>query len=119
MIQALQNFLPGIYLPAVLVGIAASLLCCIYVYARVRHTKKKNPDLIKQLEIEEKDERNIAIANKAKAKAFNYMILVYSALLPFFMARQADVLIWGSMVAANISSLLVFTFLMDKYHKEM
>lgn len=45
---------------------------------------KGHPDIEKQMEIERKDERNIAIGNKAKAKAYDLMIYVFGALLLSF-----------------------------------
>lgn len=42
---------------------------------------KKNPDLAKQKEINEKDERNIMIGNMAKARGYNMMTYVFAALL--------------------------------------
>ena len=46
------------------------------------HTMKKNPEIAKQRKIDEKDERNIAIRNKAKA--YDLMILVFGALMMAF-----------------------------------
>ena len=40
-----------------------------------RKALKGSPDLQKQLEIEQKDERNIAISNSAKGKAFDICCL--------------------------------------------
>ena len=41
----------------------------------------KNPQLRKQMEIEKQDERNIAIANQAKAKAYDSMLYVLGAVI--------------------------------------
>lgn len=41
----------------------------------------KDPKLAKQIEINQNDERNIMLANSAKAKGFDIMTYVFSALL--------------------------------------
>lgn len=41
----------------------------------------KKPELAKKIEIDQKDERNIMIANAAKAKGYDIMTYVFSALL--------------------------------------
>lgn len=55
-----------------------------------RKALKDSPDLQKQLEIEQKDERNIAISNSAKGKAFDIMLFVYGALMLSFALMQVD-----------------------------
>ena len=46
-----------------------------------KKTIEKNPKLAKQVEIDTKDERNVMIGNMAKAKGFDIMLYIYSALL--------------------------------------
>lgn len=45
---------------------------------------KKYPETVRQMEIEVKDERNAAIASRAKAKAFDLMIFVFGILMVIF-----------------------------------
>ena len=82
-------------------------------------TLKNHPDERKQLEIEQKDERNIAIANRAKAKAYDIMTFIFGALMISFA-------LMGIELAAVL--LLVFAYLLVhgfgiyyrlKYEKEM
>lgn len=42
------------------------------------------PELKRQLDIEKNDERNVAIANRAKGKAFDMMTFVFGALMLSF-----------------------------------
>lgn len=63
---------------------------------------KENPELVRQLEIEQNDERNIMIANGAKARAFDMMTFVFGALMVCFALMQID-------LAATL--LLVFAYL--------
>lgn len=80
---------------------------------------RSDPDLQRQLDIEQKDERNIAIANRAKSKAYDMMTFVFGALMLCFALMQID-------LAAVL--LLVFCYLVVqgaalyyrfKYEKEM
>ncbi|WP_324823045.1 DUF6442 family protein [Sinanaerobacter sp. ZZT-01] len=80
---------------------------------------KGHPDLEKQLKIDKNDERNIAIANRAKAKAYDMMLFVFGALMLSFALMEVDL---------TLILLLVFSYLFIagygiyyriKYDKEM
>lgn len=62
-----------------------------------------DPELKKKLDIEKNDERNVAIANRAKGKAFDMMTFVFGALMVSFALMGID------MVAVL---LLVFAYLL-------
>lgn len=77
------------------------------------------PDIKRQKEIEEKDERNIAISSRAKAKAYDIMTFVFGALMVSFALMGVDMI---------PILLFVFTYLFIqgyaiyyrcKYEKEM
>lgn len=57
-----------------------------------RKAMQNNPDIEKQLEINRNDERNIAIGNRAKAKAYDMMIFVFGSLLLAFALMGIDVI---------------------------
>ena len=61
-----------------------------------------DPELQKKLDIEKNDERNLAIANNAKGKAFDMMTFVFGALMVSFALMGVD------MIAVL---LLVFAYL--------
>lgn len=61
-----------------------------------------DPELKKKLDIEKNDERNLAIANNAKGKAFDMMTFVFGALMVSFALMGVD------MIAVL---LLVFAYL--------
>lgn len=84
-----------------------------------RRAVQSDPELQRQLRIEETDERNIAISNRAKGKAYDLMTFVFGALMLCFALMQID-------LAAVL--LLVFCYLLVqgaalyyrfKYEKEM
>ena len=53
---------------------------------------QRDPDLQKKLDIEKNDERNIAISNTAKGKAFDMMTYVYAALMISFALMDVDMI---------------------------
>ncbi len=106
-------------LPYILIGIGAGIFgqnmgTTINIYAM-----KKTPQMAKQKEIEEKDERSIAIRNKAKAKAYDLMVMVFGALMIAFALMQVD---WAVVLALVITYLFVAfsnIYFLSKYNKEM
>ncbi|WP_312648393.1 DUF6442 family protein [Aminipila sp.] len=80
---------------------------------------KSNPDLEKQLEIDRNDERNIAIGNRAKAKAYDMMIFVFGALLFAFALMGIDMITILLMVFAYLFITIYGIYYRFKYDKEM
>lgn len=106
-------------LPYVCVGIGCGIFGHGMGNIISRKAIKNNPGIQKQIKIDRTDERNIAIANRAKAKAFDMMTFVFGALMLSFALMGVD------MVAVL---LLVFAYLFVqgygiyyrcKYDKEM
>ena len=84
--QALPFILIGIGCGAFGYGVGEAVKCRVL---------RKHPDLARQQQIESQDERNQAIDNIAKAKAFDLMIYVFAALLIAFalMGAEAKIII--------------------------
>ena len=80
---------------------------------------KNNPQLQKQMEIDKNDERNIAIANQAKAKAYDIMLYVFGALMVAFALMSVDMVAVLLLVAAYLFVVGFFIYYLNKYHKEM
>lgn len=106
-------------LPYVCMGIGSGLFGHGMGSILSRRAMQNNPQMQKQMEIEQNDERNIAIANRAKGKAFDMMTFVFGALMIAFALMGAD-------LAAVL--LLVFAYLFVhgyavycrcRYEKEM
>ena len=90
-------------LPYLCVGIGSGLFGQGMGNLLHRRALNGNPELLKQEEIERRDERNVAIANRAKAKAYDMMIFVFGAILLAFALIGVD-------LAAII--LLLFAYLL-------
>lgn len=80
---------------------------------------KNNPEIKKQLEIEQNDERNIAIGNAAKAKAYEMMIYVFGALILSLALMGVDMEVILLLVFAYLFVVFYGIFYRFKYDKEM
>lgn len=79
---------------------------------------KKDPQLRKRMEIEKYDERNIAIANQAKAKAYDAMLFIFGVLMLAFALMSVDRTPILLLVVAYLLVTAVFIFYLNKYQKE-
>lgn len=79
----------------------------------------KDPSAFKQNEIEVKDERNIAIRSKAKAKAFELTRIVFCVLILVFAMLQVEKFVLLTMAAVYLLITLSTVFFFNKYYREM
>lgn len=68
-------------LPYILIGLGCGIFGHGMGNIISRKALQNNPEMQKQIEIEQKDERNIALSNQAKAKAYDMMIFVFGAMM--------------------------------------
>lgn len=80
---------------------------------------KKNPHLQQHIEIEQKDERNLAIARRAKAKSYDLMIYVFGALLIAFALMGGDRIAVVLLVCAYLFVVFSGAYYRFRYDKEM
>lgn len=80
---------------------------------------KNDPLLEKQYQIDVQDERNVTIANRSKAKAYDMMIYVFGALMLAFALMQVDLNVILLLVAAYLFVLGYGVYFRFKYDKEM
>ena len=80
---------------------------------------KNSPDIQRQLEIDKMDERNIAIANRAKAKAFDMMVFVFGALMLSFALMGIDLTAVLLLVSAYLFIIFYGVYYRIKYDREM
>ena len=106
-------------LPYICVGIGCGVLghgIGNIVNAKIMYN---NPDLKKQMEIEEKDERNISIQNSAKAKAYDMMIFVFGALIVSLALMNVDMMVILMLVISYLFVIAYGIYYRIKYDKEM
>lgn len=80
---------------------------------------RDNPQLQKQIAIEQNDERNIALSNRAKAKAFDAMLYIFSAALLALSLMKLPLMAILILTGAYLAVISYFIFYLNKYHKEM
>ena len=89
-------------LPYVCLGVGAGLLGQGIGQIVQRKALQSDPELARQQEIEAGDERNIQLAQRAKAKAFDLMVFVFSALLLVFALMGVEMTALLLLVAAYL-----------------
>ena len=78
---------------------------------------RSDPEMQRKLKIDRGDERNIAIANRAKGKAFDRMTFIFGALLVTFALMGIDLIAVLLLVFAYLfvhGSLIYYRFKFDK-----
>ncbi len=106
-------------LPYICVGLG----CVIFGHGMgevvLRRAMKSAPAAAKQLEIDKNDERNVAIANHAKAKAYDMMVFVFGALLFAFALMGIDLVVLLLLVFTYLLIVVYCTYYRFKFNKEM
>ena len=106
-------------LPFICLGVGAGF-CGSSIGGAISFRKlMKNPSLAKQKEIDIKDERNIAISNKAKATAYSATLIIFSVLIMFLAAVQVKTYITLVFVGAYLLVIFLHIYFYSKYSKEM
>ena len=106
-------------LPYVLLGCGCGVFGHGMGSAISRRALEKSPEMRKQMEIDQNDERNIAIRNRAKGKAFDFMIYVFSALMFCFLFMEVEL---GAILLFVFAYTMVsgsFVYYLVKYEREM
>jgi uncharacterized membrane protein len=67
----------------------------------------------------DKDERVVSIRNKAKAKAFNVMEIVFGILICIYVLLKENLLTISLVIVAYLVFYVVYMVYISKYHKEM
>ncbi|MEH7515856.1 hypothetical protein V7146_24330 [Gottfriedia acidiceleris] len=106
-------------LPYLCFGLGCSIFAHGIGEILIRLVMKYNPVASKQIEIDKKDERNLAIANQAKAKAYDMMVVVIGALILAFSLMDMDLTMLLPLVIAYLFFLGYNSFYRVKYYKEM
>lgn len=84
-----------------------------------RKALKNSPDIQKQLEINKNDERNVAIGNSAKAKAYDMMVFVFGALMFSYALMGINMIAILLLVFVYLFVIAYGLYYRFKYDKEM
>ena len=85
----------------------------------VARLEKKDPERMKLVNIEKNDERNIAIDEKARAKAYTLSIYLFSAVLVALAIMRVDIKALLLVLAADLLVLAYSLYIRIKLYKEM
>jgi len=106
-------------LPYLCVGIGCGLFGHGMGNVISKKAVKGNPEIEKQIEIDKKDERNIAIGNRAKAKVYDMMVFVYGALMLSFALMGVDMIVILLLAFSYLFVISYGIYFRFKYDKEM
>jgi len=106
-------------LPYVLIGIGCGIFGQGVGNVVTAKTMENHPELQKQQEIEQNDERNIDIGNRAKAKAYDMMIFVFGALMLSFALMGVDLVAILLLVGSYLFIVGYGIYFRCKFNKEM
>lgn len=106
-------------LPYVCVGLGSGIFGHGMGEIISRRALKNSPTATKQIEIDKKDERNVSIANQAKAKACDMMVFVFGALMLAFALMGIDMIAVLLLVFAYLFVIGYAVYYRCKYDKEM
>ena len=106
-------------LPYVFVGIGSGLFGQGMGGVIERSVLKKNPEILKQKEIEVNDERNQQISNRAKSKAYDVMVFVFGALMVAFALMGMDIIAVLLLVFAYLFVVGSAVYYRVKFEKEL
>lgn len=106
-------------LPYILIGIGSGIFGGNLGTVFNIRAMKSSPELAKKKEIEEKDERNIEIRNKAKARAYDSMVIAFGALMMAFALMDVNWIVILSLVATYLFVVITNIYFISKYSKEM
>ena len=84
-----------------------------------RASMKNHPELAQQDEINKTDERNVTIANRAKAKAYDAMLFIFGALMVALALMNVDLIVVLLLVFAYLFVAGIGIYYRCKYDKEM
>ena len=106
-------------LPGVLVGVGSGALGMGLSGVFMSLVAKKHSDVARQVAIEEQDERNFAVSNQAKARAYDMMIYVFGALMVAYALMNADMTVIVMLVGAYLLIVAYCIGFLAHYHKTM
>lgn len=113
----LQNFTRA--LPGICVGFGCGLFGHGLGEIVSRKALKSNLEIKRKMDIEMNDERNIAISNCAKRKAFDVMTFVFGALIMSFSFMEVDIVAILLLVFAYLFVQGYAIYYSCKLNKEM
>lgn len=106
-------------LPYVCIGIGCGMFAHGLGEIISRRAMRSDPELVRKLEIEKNDERNIALADKSKAKAFDLSLYVFAALMLAFCLMEVEWTVTLLLTAAYVCVVSYWVYCRVQMDKKM
>lgn len=106
-------------IPYLLIGLGCGIFGHFMGNIMKYFSTRNNEELERQIEIEKKDERNILIAEKSKAKAYDLMVYLFAGMLIMFSLMRVDKLQILIMVAIYLSLQVYALYWKYKFESQM
>jgi len=106
-------------LPYIMVGIGCGLFGYNAGEYINRMVIKRYPDEAKRIKIEQNDERNIVIADKAKSKAYDAMVYIFGTVMIILALMAVDLVIILLLVTAYLLVCGIAVYYTNKLQKIM
>ena len=106
-------------LPYLCVGIGSGLFGQGMGSVISRRKMEQNPEIARQIRIEQKDERNIAVVHRAKAKALDIMLYTFAVLLLALVVIGVSTPVLLLLVFGYVFVIGSEVYYISRYSKEM
>ena len=103
----------------VCIGVGAGVFGMSAAQLIMLRVAKKDPAIERKIRIDEKDERNMAIRDRAKAKAFDAMGAILGITMLIYALINAELTVMLLIVGAYILIYAVQIYYLSKYAKQM
>ena len=108
-----------VIIPYILIGVGCGIFGHFMGNLIKYFSTKNHEELERQIQIDKNDERNILIAEKSKAKAYDLMIYLFTSILIIFSLMGVDKLAIIMIVAIYLSIQIYALYWRSKFEKKM
>ena len=108
-----------VIIPYIFIGVGSGIFGHFMDNLIKYFSTKNHKELERQIQIDKNDERNILIAEKSKAKAYDLMIYLFASLLIIFSLMGVDKLAIIMIVAIYLSIQIYVLYWRSKFESKM
>ena len=108
-----------VIIPYILIGVGCGIFGHFMGNLIKYFSTKNHEELERQIQIDKNDERNILIAEKSKAKAYDLMIYLFTSILIIFSLMGVDKLAIIMIVAIYLSIQIYALYWRSKFENKM
>lgn len=108
-----------VIIPYIFIGVGSGIFGHFMDNLIKYFSTKNHKELERQIQIDKNDERNILIAEKSKAKAYDLMIYLFASLLIIFSLMGVDKLAIIMIVAIYLSIQIYALYWRSKFESKM